>query len=351
ECRERRRSLEIDLQRTLTELQKEQSERRRLEEQIRHLKEPAVDCHDDQNRSSQKDWELRLEQTERKFVVVLIDADAYKFCYYFTRDNEAGAYFAADELRAQIRRRIRTFITDPDEFYVIPDYTDVVVRAYANLRDLGRACWREMRTDRPNMRSFASGFSMANKLFDFVDVGPGKDLADRKITEMAKFYLNNEQCQHVFLGICHDGGYIPFLQGLAKDDTKYNRVTLIYGPKVARKYRDLDWPRTTELPTVFSSYWGAMQWQEVQVDFCNLEKQDLLQEDIMWQRMFYQRNGREDPTAISLAEIAAQEEGWLEDPTAVSLAEIAAQEGGWLEDVSRLEDTWIVSEWDPPNDL
>lgn len=32
------------------------------------------------------------------------------------------------------------------------------------------------------MRSFASGFSIANKLFDFVDVGPGKDRADRKIT-------------------------------------------------------------------------------------------------------------------------------------------------------------------------
>ncbi|KAL8756214.1 MAG: hypothetical protein Q9199_003096 [Rusavskia elegans] len=168
---------------------------------------------------------------------------------------------------------------------------------------------------------------------------------------MAKFYLNNEQCQHVFLSICHDGGYIPFLEGLAKDDPKYNRVTLIYGPKVARKYRDLEWPRTTELPAVFSSYWGAMQWQEVQVDFCNLEKQDILQEEIMWQSMFYQRNGREDPTAISLAEIAAQEEGWLEDPTAVSLAEIAVQEEGWLEDVSRLEDTWIVNEWDPPKDL
>lgn len=32
------------------------------------------------------------------------------------------------------------------------------------------------------MRSFASGFSTANMLFDFLDVGPGKDLADRKIT-------------------------------------------------------------------------------------------------------------------------------------------------------------------------
>ncbi|KAI4248373.1 MAG: hypothetical protein L6R42_009272, partial [Xanthoria sp. 1 TBL-2021] len=78
ECRERHRSLEIDLQHTLTELEKEQSERRQLEEQIRHLTELAVNCHDDQNRSSQKDWEVRLEQTERKFVVVLIDADAYK---------------------------------------------------------------------------------------------------------------------------------------------------------------------------------------------------------------------------------------------------------------------------------
>lgn len=67
-----------------------------------------------------------------------------------------------------------TFLPDPENI-------DVVVRAYANLGDLGRACWREMRTSTDDLRPFACDFNAQQPLFDFIDVGPGKGRADRKI--------------------------------------------------------------------------------------------------------------------------------------------------------------------------
>ncbi len=67
-----------------------------------------------------------------------------------------------------------TFLPDPENI-------DVVVRAYANLRDLGRACWREMRTFTDDLRQFAGDFNAQQPLFDIIDVGRGKERADRKI--------------------------------------------------------------------------------------------------------------------------------------------------------------------------
>ena len=59
---------------------------------------------------------------------------------------------------------------------------DVVVRAYANLKDLAQAYVRlgKMR-HAANLSLFAVGFTKRQALFDFVDVGVGKERADNKI--------------------------------------------------------------------------------------------------------------------------------------------------------------------------
>lgn len=62
------------------------------------------------------------------------------------------------------------------------DNTDIIVRAYANTRGLGRALRRsgKMR-ENADLASFARGFTQRQGLFDFVDVGSGKEEADEKI--------------------------------------------------------------------------------------------------------------------------------------------------------------------------
>ena len=60
--------------------------------------------------------------------------------------------------------------------------TNILVRAYANVRGLGEACVRngKMKSG-ASFQSFAQGFTRRQALFDFVDVGTGKEEADNKI--------------------------------------------------------------------------------------------------------------------------------------------------------------------------
>lgn len=62
------------------------------------------------------------------------------------------------------------------------DNTDIVVRAYANTKGLGRALRRDSKMrGNSDLASFARGFTQRQGLFDFVDVGSGKEEADEKI--------------------------------------------------------------------------------------------------------------------------------------------------------------------------
>ena len=71
------------------------------------------------------------------------------------------------------------------------DNTDILVRAYANIKGLGKALHRggKMR-ENANLASFAHGFTQRQGLFDFVDVGSGKEGADEKIRGKSSLYEN-----------------------------------------------------------------------------------------------------------------------------------------------------------------
>ena len=89
--------------------------------------------------------------------------------------NEAGGRDAADELHARIKNYVRKLKLDAEN-------TDITVRAYANMKDLKSACVKKRKMkEGSNMSLFAHGFNQRQALFDFVDVGSGKEAADNKV--------------------------------------------------------------------------------------------------------------------------------------------------------------------------
>lgn len=58
------------------------------------------------------------------------------------------------------------------------------------------------------LAEFGRGFGAARPLFNFIDVGRGKERADHKIRESLRLYMPLAQCRHVFFGPCHDNGYL-----------------------------------------------------------------------------------------------------------------------------------------------
>ena len=86
-----------------------------------------------------------------------------------------GGREAANQLRDMISAEIQSS-------HHLPQDIKVVVRIYASVNKLGMACTYAGILPSPDvMEQFARGFTGAKQLFDFVDVGIGKDRADDKL--------------------------------------------------------------------------------------------------------------------------------------------------------------------------
>ena len=75
--------------------------------------------------------------------------------------------------------------------------SDIMVRAYADIKNLQTACVKNGKIKNgAQVRLFAHGFSQRQALFDFIDVGAGKEAADNKIRGMPSVHgrLFAEQC-------------------------------------------------------------------------------------------------------------------------------------------------------------
>lgn len=99
------------------------------------------------------------------------------------------------------------------------------------------------------MQAFGQAFGLANPLFNFIDVGLGKERADHKIKETLRLYLPIAQCQHVFFAPCHDNGYLPVLESYRKDR---QRITLIETRPSEPGFKNLDMTQIS-IPNVFRS--------------------------------------------------------------------------------------------------
>lgn len=144
----------------------------------------------------------------RSFVLVLIDADADDYivgvfppCLSFTYasanidcitsspqfrkrfldEGKAGGRDAADELNARVQDYVKTLKSSSDN-------PEVIVRAYADVQNLHAACVRNGKMKgSTDLRLFIHGFNQRLAMFDFADVGPGKEGADNKVRSMVGF--------------------------------------------------------------------------------------------------------------------------------------------------------------------
>ena len=102
----------------------------------------------------------------------------------FLSKGESGGKEAASLLWNEVADYVRQTLSN------IPSDYKIVTRIYANLKGLGDICHKAALIDRSEMiEDFARGFTGSKQLFDFVDVGMGKDRADDKISGKSIFPL------------------------------------------------------------------------------------------------------------------------------------------------------------------
>ena len=105
----------------------------------------------------------------------------------FITNGEAGGREAAGILWTHLMAQL--------EVLNLPSDAKIVTRIYANLKGLGEVCYRSGIITRPDViEDFARGFTGSKQLFDFVDVGMGKDRADDKISGN---YTSNPEYWHM----------------------------------------------------------------------------------------------------------------------------------------------------------
>jgi hypothetical protein len=109
-------------------------------------------------------------------VVVLLDGDGMIFRDELLQQGERGGKEAAGHLWSEINSFLQRCLPNLS----VPK---ISARIYANVRGLGDVMQKSGIIDRAGLfEDFARGFSGSKLLFDFVDVGMGKDKADDKIT-------------------------------------------------------------------------------------------------------------------------------------------------------------------------
>lgn len=97
------------------------------------------------------------------------------FQNYLLRLGELGGKQAADVLRKSISIWYRSTLE-------LSENVQIAVRIYANVKGLAEVCRRANIVSSPEIiEDFFRGFTQGDDLFNFIDVGPGKDRADTKM--------------------------------------------------------------------------------------------------------------------------------------------------------------------------
>ncbi|KAF9770976.1 hypothetical protein IL306_011406 [Fusarium sp. DS 682] len=150
------------------------------DEKRRDLIKELIDELENSNaKREQAELDLQTEQDARRRLqqelLALQNRARTIFQDRFIKAASAGGEGAADELLTATREYLRTILDDSERL-------DVVVKAFARLDGLGSKLAREGRVrDMAQLRAFCAGFSSRLPLFDFIDVGSGKERADNKI--------------------------------------------------------------------------------------------------------------------------------------------------------------------------
>ncbi|KAF2139644.1 uncharacterized protein K452DRAFT_289641 [Aplosporella prunicola CBS 121167] len=174
------------------------------------------------NESTRAQAVMRQQADHNPFVLVLIDGDGAIFQDAFLKAGADGGSEAASKLMVEIKNHIL------DVYEGQAGSWNIIVHIYANLEGLGRklASVGILRSPQ-ELHTFSRAFSLNQSLFNFIDVGSGKERADHKIKEMLRLFISNIQCKHIIFGGCHDNGYLVALDPYKNDPVAANRISLL----------------------------------------------------------------------------------------------------------------------------
>lgn len=227
-------------------------------------RDATIDLQNEQ--SSRRQWQARARECEESlgvaakaqesspYVIALIDGDGAPFLDEFYSQGEAGGSDAAYRLNEELRKHVANLYPDNNT-----SHWNILVNVFINLEGMTsklRACG--LLPLAADLHKIGQGFAHSQPLFQFVDVGAGKERADYKLREWFRLSLGNTQCKHIFLGgICHDNGYLPMLEPYKHDTNTVRRLSLIATLPVQPLYKTMTFKpvritslfRTEHLPT------------------------------------------------------------------------------------------------------
>ncbi|KAF1847003.1 uncharacterized protein K460DRAFT_51679 [Cucurbitaria berberidis CBS 394.84] len=197
---------------------------------------------------------MQLAMADNPFVMVLIDGDGMVFRDEFLREGEQGGRHAAAQLSAAVQSYVEAE-TD------IPLGARIVCRIYANVHGLADVLVRAGAIeDVGQFEDFARGFTRGKTLFDFIDVGAGKDRADEKIIESFKLFSQDYHCRRLLFGCSHDNGYARALEENSDKTELLNKVVLLEGVPFEKELVHLPYS-TKRFPGLFRDskivVWGS----------------------------------------------------------------------------------------------
>ncbi|UKZ54784.1 hypothetical protein TrVGV298_008597 [Trichoderma virens] len=187
----------------------------------RELLQRIRQCEDrEENAQEKMSRELDKAKKHNPYVMVLIDGDGLVFRNTWIKQGLEGGKKAANALLSAVLEKFGDEAGD----------LEVVVKVVANLAGLSKAMQRDGCIDNPSLlKDFTLGFTQAKATFDYIDVGFGKERADLKVKETARWHLRNYNCRHILLGISHDAGYAPFLDETVQNEATRQRISIIEG--------------------------------------------------------------------------------------------------------------------------
>ena len=111
-----------------------------------------------------------------------------------------------------------------------PANMPVMLRIFADFSLWAATCRRAGIIDTTaRIDDFARGFTQGQALSDFTNVGPDRDNAEKKMTDMFNLYAINYHCRAIMLGGSHDGRTVRMMHPHSRDAEAISRVTLLEG--------------------------------------------------------------------------------------------------------------------------
>lgn len=163
----------------------------------------------------------------------------------YAQGKDGGAE-AASQLQTELQLQLKQLYPDSHV-----SSWNIVVNVVLNMQGLGQKLHACGIINNPNeLAAFGRSFGLAQPLFNFIDVGSGKERADHKIRETLRLFLPIPQCKHIFFGPCHDNGYLPVLEPFKRDPSTSSRITLVETTTPETGFITLGFPRV-KFPKVF----------------------------------------------------------------------------------------------------